>query len=648
MPSPISVRRFKGLNNYSSFVNTSLDTAVDLLNVFLSPAGVLSKMRVPVPFIPSFNTFRDQQILFNFGTPGGYNRLVLAGDPKFEQVLDILAGNSLHEYDSIFQPQQGLTLGGTTSIVASNSLAFHANGKAMWKLFPLDQVPDARGGTNPPMQGWGYNAPSFGPTIGSVAAGAGTALAFGWKYGIAFKCAITGHVSNMCDVSLVASVGPQGALPIVTLNFPQQILGKSSIDTYTIYRTYDGGTNYYALADVPSNTTTFVDNSTPDNQLNQGRQAQFINNPPPIGNFLCVHGGRIIIANLLGAPQNFAWSGYEQILDGRPEESFPPYNQGNLQLNNDDLTGVGSTEIGLVFFSSSSKMYLMQGALSDITLSQPVVYTEFLTDLPFNLGCRSHESIQTTARGLIFLGTDNVIHGYSGQVNTEPFDLAVGAAALLADLTPGFDSLIRSAYWNFYDRDWYVISFPYKGSNVNNRVIIVDLSEDEKTNFGAFVSDVQADDVCVVKDANGKSQLCILQDGNVLLLHATEVTISGYPEDRTLWLPSTETMNAYWESGYAGNDDPEIWKTFRYVDVVSDIVFGNGSVPALSYKLVDDDAYTFDTPRIGDCKTGSIRNRHFINYRVRRAGVRIQFDALDYSQNVLQIRLTYNTSKEDK
>ena len=189
---------------------------------------------------------------------------------------------------------------------------------------------------------WGITAPSTAATL-SFSAGSLSPLS-GYQYGYVFKNSTTGHVSTMSPAS--ASTGKQTSKNIGVSGDRST---DAQVDKIDIYRTDDGGTDFFFLAEInnpPSGTWSYTD-STPDTGLNDDIVAPtaHANDPPPSGiSLVKFHMGRMWVAS--GNILYFA--GGPDTTNGVPEEAFPPSNKLTFP---DQITALASTSLGLLVFT---------------------------------------------------------------------------------------------------------------------------------------------------------------------------------------------------------------------------------------------------------------------------------------------------------
>ena len=452
-----------------------------------------------------------------------------------------------------------------------------------------------------------------------------------WAY--AYVNSVTGHESVRSPIGLPNPVdmsnngqypyGTAGQLVLTPPTDPQ-------CDTYALYGTLDAGSNFYFERYIPVSGGVNVLDWTNDIQLNRAHEANLINLPPPVGLYVVGYEGRIYIFNLVGNPQGVAYSGYEQIPWGRPEESFPPNNLLELAIGADAIAGGGVIQAGVIAFDRSYRMFLFAGQVEDITTSAPVNFTATLKQLPWNEGMASHYSGQSTPYGFIWLAADRTVKIYNGQA--QPDELSAPVTNILRDMTIGTDANVRSAYLNYADRDWYALAIATGGSQSLNKILVFDVNPVASANTGVFVLDLTTvpiviEDLGVIEDSNGNRVLAASGNGRLWSLKFLAGTIGGMFPAAT---STNGVLPAYWESGYYGNETPMVVRMFRRGKIVTDQAGFSVLV-----SVVDDKKYTLLNPKIVPLKmdaTGSFS----INVKGKRLSLRVQFPMADMDCSLIE------------
>lgn len=474
--------------------------------------------------------------------------------------------------------------------------------------------------------------------MGSVSFGNSTNGQLLW--GFAYGNSVTGHISSMSPpTGVVSSFYQDNVGYFLTADTSSGI--DAQVDTIYWYRTYQNGANwYFDHSDVIANTVLF--DPYADVDLDAAVQAQFINGVPPIGKYLSQWQNRIFIFNLLGNPQAIAYTGLERILQGRPEESVPPFNKLLLQIGANAIAGGGVIQAGVVAFDVDKKMYMFRGVVEDIITNAPLLISAYLEELPWQIGSISHECITSTPYGLVWWASDHSVQVFNGT--DKPTVISTAITALLKSATAGYESTARGRYFNWLDREWYVLTFARGGATNNNTIAFFDLNPDPNSNFGIFISDIEADNIETVDDINGRRHLIISTGGALFeVIAETDVTlgmsgvfgIGGMPPN----MPQAATsgiLRAYWESWW-GNETPQTRKMFRFGNLVTDC---DGF--QLTAKLVDMRAHPFTNPKIIRPKMNG--SDFAVNWKAKRCGLRIDFPYQDQSANVLELTYSYRDS----
>lgn len=642
-----SIQKFRGLNGYTTLAQLGPEWAQDLLNVIISGSGGLSKLRLPKVLSAAIGGQNLGPASFWDFQQGNGTRQVIAN-----------FGNSLYFYFNDLAQVQLIqtdpTLAGPWSFAYANSFLFGANGITM-KLW-----------TGANLYSWGFNGPANAPT-GPVAIAGALSPITGYEYSYAWKNSITGHVSNRTPVT--ASTGAQankafqvtGTAPAIDATTPSGFVG--GIDTIVWFRNLDGGGDQFRLAEVnllsgavltfQSNAsvvtvagTSFLEitDNSPDSALDQTTIGPLINNPPVVGKYVAVGQNRVFVFNLAGAPQDFIYSGYEQILLGRPEQSFPPNNRIRLSIGAEALAGGGVLHSGVVAFSQTGRMFMLRGAIEDITLAVPVNFSAYLEELPWTLGCASHFTIQTTPYGLVWLAGDKTVQLFDGH--SPPVDISAPVYPLLRRITPGTESQCVASYFNWLERDWYALVCALDGALAPTHIIFFAANKQPDStdleSIEIFVSDLPSSLpgitwIGLLTNSKLQRMLCVAAGGLIQQLPVTSDTVGGLTLDETINPATNGRLNAYWRSGYFGSDLPERSKMFRWARLISD---QDPSAFQMVVRLVDDEARTLLQPEIrGPLKLTS--SRLGVNRRAKRASLEIDFPANDAPANVIELQMAY-------
>lgn len=463
-----------------------------------------------------------------------------------------------------------------------------------------------------------------------VPAGTGTltsalSAATGVRWAYAYQNSTLGTISNISPPSAVFT-GNFRSFQLAAAASPDP-----QVDTIVWFRTLDGGGDLFLRqsATVANGGLTLLDEGD-DNQLNKAVQGPLIHNPPLTGRYLAVGQSRVFVFNLIGAPQDIIYSGYEQILypGARPEETFPPNNRLRLSIGASAIAGGGVLQSGIVAFSDTDRMYMLRGSVEDITVFAPVQFSAFLEELPWRMGCMSHRSVQATPMGLIWWAADKTVNVFDGT--GAPTDISRPVYPLLRRATPGQESQAAGAYFNWLERDWYALSFAIDGAGSNNYTLFWSLSPDTGQ-IDVFPCSVQMDFVGVLTSSKSQRLLAVSSAGLIRNLPVSQDTVGGIG-DQTVIPATAGRLGAFWRGGYFGNDSPVRSKMYKRGLLVAD----QGGF-RVAKRLVDNRTKTFANPLVlGPDKTSG-SGEFSIGQRAARVSVEILFPDDDVSCNVMEL-----------
>lgn len=639
---PRVIKRFHGLNAYKPLTSLPYDWAQDLLNVIVGSNGQLSKFRLPQPLSP-----------------------VTAFPVGPQTLVDFQQANGLRQIFAIIGTQLGYYTNDGTSAPTIVSAAAPANA-GPWSFGEVSNILIGVNGirtvkwTGTDLLNVGIAIPNIAPTV-VIQAGA-LSPQFGYLYAYSWKC--SGNAPGLngpspIEVSTASPVSITTGGPLANKQFQVTAAVPAppdpQFDTIVWWRTVDGGGDLFRLAEVNINTgvVTFnaatvmasgaipyiqiIDN-TPDlplvpngPALDETTRAPLLNNPPIQGKYLTIGQGRTIIMNLVGAPQDAIYSGYERILVGNPPECFPPNNRLRLSIGAESIAGGGIIQAGVVMFSNADRMYMLRGQMEDITDTAPVQFTQYLIEQPWKLGCMSHQTIQATPYGLVWLAGDKTVQLFDGY--SQPQDISSPVYSILRNITKGSETNCVSAYFNWLDRDWYVLLVPYNGAITPNRAIIWGLEKDTQQ-IDIFISTIPMDGIASILSSQNQRRLIMGRAGQLFNLPINTDTTGGIA-DLTIIPATNGQLQAYWNGGYAGNDSPQRSEMFRWNRLITD-------QPAAAWQmmvqLVDDDLNPLTAPKIiGPIKLTT--SKLAINQRAKRMSTLIQFPVQDVSANVMELQI---------
>lgn len=626
-----SVKRFRGLNTFKALSAVSPDWAIDLLNVIVAGNGMLSKMRVPLsPIIPAPNLGAPVNAFWDFQQGNGTRQVLTQSGAAFFYLTQNLTVNTAVNGDG------NAGNSGLWNFVEANNVLFGTN----------NSVSRQRKWTGANWQKWGIAAPNDTP---SDTAGAGN-----FSYAYAYQNNVKPHTGN---ISGVLSGKARGG----TLT-PNVGTGDTQVDALSWFRTLNGGGDLFHLADVRISdgfirvpgSSNFVagpvtgltglvgggitDGGAGDTDTNvdQTILGPLLNNLPPTdGQYLVVVQGRIFIAGMLSASSDIVYSGYEQILLGAPEESFPVNNRIRLKLGAESVVGLGAIHNGLVAFSNTGRMWSLRGAIEDISLNAPVAFSERLEELPWGLGCLSHFTIQSTPYGLVWLAGDKTVQFWDGY--NPPNDISVNVYPLLRNITPGTENQCVGAYFNWLERDWYSLTCCTNGAQSPNTIIFFALAQDTGE-IEIFVSNIATPFIGAITSSTLQRQLIVASGNYVQILPVQATDVSGLSNDYTTYPPQlgpNNQLTAYWTSGYFGNEEAARSRMWRWATVIPD---GSPTGYSVTARYVDNEGRQFLVPQIVG-PTALKKQRIGLNQRSQRCSVSIQFPPQDGPMNVLELQV---------
>lgn len=409
------------------------------------------------------------------------------------------------------------------------------------------------------------------------------------------------------------------------------------VDTICWYITLDGGATWFLSAEIPYvvNTAGVVPThgygASGQALLSNQITGSLINNPPPVGKYLVKWNGRVIIINLLGAKSRAAYSGYEQILRSRPEQSYPPNNQLVFDIGADELAGGGAYNGGVLFFSNGNRVFQLTGMLEDVILSAPVIFTAFLQEMSWDQGMASHESGATTPFGFVWLASDFTVQLYNGA--GIPTCISQGVEPILRRINKTVKALCRGAHFNYLARDWYVLAVPLDSSTQCNALIIFDMTAID--NYGVFVFDQPMDWVGVVEDNLSAFHLSIGVSGHVWDLLVSSDTVAGVTPLSSVY-HTANILTAFWRGGYYGSDTSSTFKLFRRGKIVADQPGFTASV-----NVVNDEDLGYNNPQVLNFPTLDNGNRFSVDWHGTKAQIQVNFPSSDESANMTELQFEW-------
>lgn len=449
---------------------------------------------------------------------------------------------------------------------------------------------------------------------------AGISATTGWQYGACWGATPVSHFGSLSSYGL--STGP------VTNQSPTILVAPSpdwQVDQAALFRNLDGGGDWYLDTISPVITTgaykgytVFSDILPDDGIVTSGITAPYDNGIAPPGKYLAVWLDRVLMCGISDDETGVRFTGYDTINFGRPQMSWCQFNEIKLGQGQAVPMGMGLLRYGgMVFFGTNGLMYIYRGSLNDISVSAPVPLAFYAEQLPYAIGLYSHYSIQPTPAGLVWLddGMDLKVLDNTGFYPPKP--IAPGLAGTFKRMTPGTKDQISSAYINYLQRDWYIISICVDGSQVPNLTLIIDVNQDQAHNTGYWPVNHSITDMVWVNYADQSGHLLAIQPQfSVFDLnnppptagYLTEIPLidsnvtQGIIDQSALVPPNPPMPGAFWRGGYfgirdeQGEDEYSLVKMFRFCRL-------SGSIPdglRIQAYLVNGDEWTYDNPAVID------------------------------------------------
>lgn len=476
----------------------------------------------------------------------------------------------------------------------------------------------------------------------------------GYRY--AWKNSVTGHVGAASDplwINLDNYAAGEPYAPMFNFTKPTSTFA----DRVLIFRTIKGGADFFLLAELDMNTFPWTANPQPpfidtfsDDELNKTILAPLYNfRPPDDATILLNFQNRICLAGMASDPQTIVYSAYEKVTIGRPEESFFPNNKIRLAIGADKIAGMGALPQGIVAWSISNEMFMLRGALEDIVIDLPVAFSAYLDQLPYQEGCSSKYSVQSTIMGVVWKGADRNYKVWAGS--GPPISLSGNITQLLQRETASMVPLSQSCYLNYFGRDWYVASIAIDGTTANfTHLLFFDMEPNAELNVGVFPVKLNHSSIQAVDYPDGSRHLVFGANG---FLYEISTMIVGNNGIQVGGGTGATGHDEYWQSGWYGSDSPEIMKMYRRGKLVTTGTGTASGVPAttypastdqngfgLDYSLVDDETYPFNAPRV----VGNLPfyyDKFAVTWKGRRIQFKVKFPSVDKTCSVLELDASF-------
>jgi hypothetical protein len=212
-----------------------------------------------------------------------------------DTTTQVLAGETTNlkkvNGSSLTTLKTGLT-GNPLSFESFQRLCFIADGTNMVKY-------DMTSVTN-----WGIVGPTVAPTITVSGVAGSFSASVGYTYKYTYYNSTTLHESDAKEA--VASTGVFTSKASVAVGYTAST--DAQVTSIRIYRTTDGGTDYYLLTTVTNATSSYAD-STADADLQDNASFSAADNVAPVGSkYVCLHKNRLFTSHQSANTSRVAWS----------------------------------------------------------------------------------------------------------------------------------------------------------------------------------------------------------------------------------------------------------------------------------------------------------------------------------------------------
>jgi hypothetical protein len=492
----IHVKDWFGLNSFADAENLGKGWWNDSMNVIVDQKGSAQVLRSPANFNTALSSGNPIYSAFDYDRAAG-NQIIFdinvgtIGIGSVSTYITTGAGNTLVRSNQADAPWFRLNV---------NNWAFGINGAECIQI-----------GSNGTYYRTGLDGPGTAPTISYTAGGSGEFLV-GVSASYAYVNRTTGHCSKQSPISntLVESDGVN-----LKVRIPVTASAESGVDAIVVFITVDGGSVPYLVIDSDgdtqyfANSTANIDISIADIFWDTLTTEPAYNDPPPTGGYYQFsYKDRIFICDFRTASTRFqlAYSGYEQIPIGVPQESYPPLNRINIKNRGDAARGGIETSLGALILGEQDS-YLLSGYPSDKTSgpNNTNAITEHLDPLGWSIGTRSPKTLKLTPFGPIWLDQNKRLQLWTYEGS--PKEVALPIRDKLADIGDTDDDRnVCEAEWFQHGKEGGVYVLTSSDS-----LYIITIARDPETNelrWGFGISDIAARSL-VVAEISGEKRFFI-------------------------------------------------------------------------------------------------------------------------------------------
>lgn len=379
---------------------------------------------------------------------------------------------------------------------------------------------------------WGITGPASAPTF---AADSGTGITGTFQYKFAYKNSTSGHVSTASSASASHTVANK------TINLTGLTASADSqVDKIRIYRTTDGGSIFFFLAEIDNGTTTYAD-STADASLGT-EEAPLYNDVPPNWVGLEEWDGRIFGFQKNSTTVEFTNDEYYTDV-GNPEESVHPDNVIDF---NAKVFGIKkSPNFNELWVHTSKGLYAVVRTELDQDPYRPVIRNS-------NWYSINHYSIQNlyTKQWFMYEAGKFISIDSSGAVAYESYLIE----SEVSGGNKGQFDIIQSANYRKGTKNQYVSTFVRSGQTNPDRLLIANhlqktpVMQETGASYPVWeYHKIAGTALGVVKNSSGEDILYIgTTDGKIKKVDTSETNDDGSAIDWAFslgWMRSSEKLH---------------------------------------------------------------------------------------------------------
>jgi len=300
----------------------------------------------------------------------------------------------------------------------------------------------------------------------SSAGGSGSSYLYALHYKYTYQTLDKTFIENSDILFLeVSNVGTPNAQNI-TITLPN-LSSMSEYDvsniSVAVYRTFDGGQDFFKLDEVPANTATYVDSKTDlaieNNAPIYSAGGILADEPPPRSKFNVIVNDTLVLGHIKDG--NLELPNFIQF--SKPNRLYSCPSQFRLEFD-EDVKGLGYINTYTIVFCES-KIYRVEGGFS--STGEGFVRKRLISD---TVGTLSHESIVNTKSGVFFASEDGFYFtdGFQYKKISTDINKTFKALASVTDIKGTYSKLNNRVLWsakrdssNTYNDTIYVAHLDY-------------------------------------------------------------------------------------------------------------------------------------------------------------------------------------------